>query len=211
MDDSAEVELYGKMDHHAVNSLFVEDLLSGGGIGPRVIDLGCGTGQIPVLLCQRVDELEVLAIDASIAMLEAARIEIELGGVQGRIFLENIDCKRLSDLEEASCQTLISNSLIHHLEEPTEVLRSAMRLIEPGGRMFLRDLLRPSTDAAVEALIEIHASDEPPLAQQLLRQSLHAALNEDELMSMVELLGLPSSSLQITSDRHWTLDARIEA
>ncbi|MEM6471564.1 MAG: class I SAM-dependent methyltransferase [Planctomycetota bacterium] len=210
MDDSDEVALYGEMDHRAVNEGFVDDLLAGGQVGPRVLDLGCGTAAIPVILCQRDSDLEVLGIDASIEMLEAARIEIELGGMQGRVFLEHADCKQLSGFQRASCDTLISNSLVHHLADPLDALRDAIGIVKPGGRLFIRDLLRPSTDQDVETLVSRHAATEPELAQQLLRQSLHAALNEAELGDLVEQLGLSRAALRVTSDRHWTLDARIE-
>lgn len=210
MDDAEEVQLYGEMNHAEVNQSFVEDLLAGGPVGSRVIDLGCGTGLIPVLLCQQDPEVEVLAVDASINMLEAARTEIEMGGVQGRVFLEHADCKELSVFEPKSCQTLISNSLLHHLPEPTTVLQDALALIKPGGRLFLRDLLRPVDEPSVEALVEKHASSEPPVAQQLLRQSLHAALSESELETMVGELGISKEAIRITSDRHWTIDATID-
>ena len=180
MDSDREVEEYLEMDHSTVNDAFVTDLLAGGEVGARVIDLGCGTADIPILLCQRCPEVDVLAIDASIPMLEAAKIEIELGGVAGRVTLQHDDCKNLMQYEPDMADVVMSNTVAHHLPDPKCLLQQAVHLVRPGGRVFFRDLFRPANEARIEELVREHAGDESEYAQQLFRQSLHAALSESE-------------------------------
>ena len=206
MDSAEEVREYREMNHELVNQCFVSDLIAGGSVGPKVVDLGCGTAQIPVYLCQQRGDVQVMGIDASIEMLEAARIEIELGGVQGRVFLEHADCKALAEFESEMADTVISNSLIHHVAEPTTVVDCGIRILKPGGRLFIRDLVRPASERDVEALVMEHAGNESEFARQLLRQSFHAALTLDEIQSLAQSLGIPSETVNLTSDRHWTLD-----
>ena len=206
METQEEVREYLAMDHHSVNQRFIDDLYERGPVGNRVMDFGCGTAQIPVLLCQRSLDLQVLAVDSSVEMLEAARIEIELGGVAGQVQLAHSDCKSMNEYESESVPTIISNSLIHHLPEPKSALQQMKRLVEPGGRIFIRDLARPATEDEVEALVEQHAGEESAFAQQLLRQSLHAALTLGEIQELAVALDLDPNSAQLTSDRHWTLD-----
>ena len=206
MDDAAEVREYQQMDHSGVNQRFVDDLLSGGPVGSRVTDLGCGTCDILVRLCQQCDSVEGLGIDCSIEMLEVARLEIELGSVTGRIQLEHADCKTLEGFEAATADTVISNTMLHHLAEPDLAVGRALHLLKPGGRLFLRDLMRPQTADQVEALVTEHAGSESDYAKQLLRQSLHAALTLDEARAMFAAFGIPGEAVAATSDRHWTLD-----
>jgi ubiquinone/menaquinone biosynthesis C-methylase UbiE len=211
MDEAAEVREYQDMDHSDVNRTFLDDLYDGGPVGPRVVDLGCGPADILVALCQRAPDVEALGIDVSVAMLEAARLEIELGSVQGRIYLEHADCKALAEFEAASADTVISNSLVHHLPQPEAALREALRLVKPGGRLFVRDLARPESEEHVEALVRQHAGEETAFAQQLLRQSLHAALTVAEVQALIEPLGIDREAVRQTSDRHWTLDWTVPA
>jgi ubiquinone/menaquinone biosynthesis C-methylase UbiE len=206
MDDREEVREYRQMDHGLVNQKFVEDLVAGGPVGPKVMDLGCGTAEIPILLCQTRDEIEMLGVDASIEMLEAARLEIDVAGMLGRIHLEHADCKTLEGFAGATADTVISNTVLHHLSEPKLLIEQALRVLAPGGRIFCRDLIRPADAGAVEALVEQHAGSESAFAQQLLRQSLHAALTLKEMRSLVADLGIQENSVEMTSDRHWTLD-----
>ncbi|MEO1524265.1 MAG: class I SAM-dependent methyltransferase [Planctomycetota bacterium] len=206
METQEEVREYLEMDHRAVNERFIDDLYAAGPVGDRVMDFGCGTAQIPVLLCQRSLDLQVLAVDASIEMLEAARIEVEMGGVVGQVQLAHADCKTMGEYESGSVPTVISNSLIHHLPDPVPALEQMARLVEPGGRVFVRDLARPSSEQEIEDLVGQYAGEESAYAQQLLRQSLHAALTLGEIRDLAQGVGVDASEIQLTSDRHWTLD-----
>lgn len=201
-----EAEEYHQMDHGEVNRKFVDDLASSGPFGPRVIDLGCGPAGIPIELCGRLDTVEVLAVDGEIEMLEIAKREIDIAGLLDRITLHHADVCRMDEYQDAMADTVISNSLLHHLDEPQQGLQTAIRLCRDGGRLFIRDLFRPDSPEQVEQLVAEYARGESDHAQQLLRQSLLAALRLDEIREMAGGLGIPAEHVQMTSDRHWTID-----
>ena len=204
MDSLDEAQAYDAMDHRQVNAQFAAELLAavGGPVGD-VLDLGTGTAQIPVVVCQQAPACRVMAMDSSIPMLEIARYNIEVGGVRDRVQLAHGDARRLP-YADAMFDVVMSNSIVHHLDDPAPVFREAVRVTKPGGRLFFRDLLRPATAAKVEELVEQYAGGEEDLARELLRASLHAALRLDEIAALVEPLGLSDSQLAATSDRHWT-------
>lgn len=209
-DDATETALYDAMDHAAVNQAFVDDLLTSGDLGPDILDLGTGTARIPILLCQRLPDVRVMAIDAAISMLERAKTNIDIAGLLDRIQLEHEDVKELDVFADQMFDCVISNSILHHLPDPAVALRHSLRLAKPGGRVFHRDLFRPETAEQVERLVDQHVGDGPDSARQLLRQSLHAALTLEEVQQMAVEAGLASDTVQITSDRHWTLSAIVD-
>ncbi len=207
MDDAQEAILYDSMDHRQVNARFVEDFLATAAAGERVIDLGAGTARIPIELCEQCKSTSVMAIDAATSMLDVAIRNIDIAGLRGRIQLLCADVKRLYVVEDACCDSVISNTLLHHIAEPAAVLREAVRIVKPNGRIFIRDLMRPNSDAEVERLTELHAANEPDASKQLLRQSLHAALTLEEAAQMLSDCGLDPADVRATSDRHWTIDS----
>lgn len=208
MDSPREAMEYESMDHGEVNRIFVDDLIAGGSIGTQIVDLGCGPAAIPIILCERMEDVRVMGIDSSIEMLEIAKREIDFAGMIDRIFLEHADVKAMDDFEDALADTVLSNSLLHHLAEPVTALGTAVRLVRPGGRLFLRDLFRPATIPAIEHLVDQYSGDESEFAQQLFRQSLQAALTLEEIQQICSGLGIREDFVQMTSDRHWTIDWR---
>lgn len=205
MSEMAEAEAYGEMSLGAVNRAFVDDLLASGS-GERVIDLGCGPCDIPILLCESDPRPRVLAVDSSIEMLELAKRRIDISGMLDRITLQHADVKSLDDFETGMADLVISNSLLHHLADPGQAIAAAIRLVQPGGRLFFRDLVRPASEEELEALVELHGQNEADISRQLLRQSLWAALTLAEVEAIAGEFGIGRDSLSQTSDRHWTLD-----
>jgi ubiquinone/menaquinone biosynthesis C-methylase UbiE len=193
------------MDHSEVNRRFVDDLLQRPA-GTRVIDLGCGPAAIAIELCHRDESIEMIAVDAEVEMLEIAKREIDAAGLLDRIALHHADACEMQFYSDEMADTVISNSLIHHLEHPEQGLASALRLIKKGGRLFIRDLVRPDSEREVESLVAAYSGQESKNAQQLLRQSLHAALTLEEIREMARGLGIRPDHVQMTSDRHWTID-----
>lgn len=201
-----EAAQYHAMNLELVNQTFVEDLIAGGPVGPQVLDLGCGPAAIPILLCQRIGSLQVLAVDLEVEMLEIGKREIDVAGMLGQISLRHADICTMEDYENAIADTVICNSVLHHLDQPASAVLTAIRLLRPGGRLFFRDLCRPASLEQVETLVSLHAADESQAGQQLLRQSLLAALSLGEIENMVRGLGIDPVCVQMTSDRHWTLN-----
>jgi ubiquinone/menaquinone biosynthesis C-methylase UbiE len=214
MDTEDEARDYDAMDHVEVNARFVGDLLA---FRPRVgevLDVGTGTARIPIALCTRVPSATVVAIDLADHMLTLARKNVANAKLEGRITLEKRDAKS-AGWPDGRFEVVLSNTILHHIPDPTDLVREMWRLTAKGGTIFLRDLARPSSAAEVRALVAKHggtaASSDARAVEAHARQvalfeaSLHAALTLDEIRARVSALGIPGSAVTMTSDRHWTL------
>jgi ubiquinone/menaquinone biosynthesis C-methylase UbiE len=214
MDTEDEARDYDAMDHGEVNASFVSDLLA---FRPRVgeaLDVGTGTARIPIELCRRAPSAKVVAIDLADHMLALARVNVARAKMEARIVLEKRDAKS-AGWEHERFEVVLSNTILHHIPEPIDLVREMWRLTARGGTIFLRDLARPGSAADVHALVAkyggVPASDDARVVASHARQralfeaSLHAGLNLDEMRSRVRALGIPESAVTMTSDRHWTL------
>lgn len=212
MEDLQEAIEYNDMDFSEVNRAFVTDFVayatqSGFELGKDILDLGTGTARIPVELCVQVPSVRVMASDASTQMLELARYNIEIHHMLDRIQLHRGDAKKLVFGREFF-DAVISNSLVHHLPECESFFAESLRVLRPSGVLFVRDLFRPESNEQVERLVAMHAGTENERSQQLFRQSLQAALTIQELAELLNRLGIESSCIRQSSDRHWTVAYR---
>ena len=191
----------------AVIRLFVSDLLSAGPIGVDCLDLGTGTALIPIELCQTDEDVRVMAFDASTMMLDLATYKLEINNLTSRIQLHFGDAKKLV-FEDCFFDTVMSNSLVHHLPVHDTFLLEAWRVLRPGGLLFIRDLCRPESQEQLELLVTNYAANESACSRQMFSQSLQAALSLAEIRNLAMLAGLASDCVAMTSDRHWTLISR---
>lgn len=218
MDSADEAADYDAMDHAEVNRAFARDCLeawhAGGSdaarSGPAAevwLDVGTGTALIPIELCRQSPALHVLGIDLAREMLRRGRQNVRRATCAGSIALARMDAKRLP-FPDGAFRGVVSNSIVHHIPQPLDVLREMTRVLAPGGLLFVRDLARPATAEEVERIVRLYAGGETPRQQQLFRQSLHAALTPEETAALATACGWPPGSVRMTSDRHWTLSGR---
>lgn len=206
MDTPEDAAAYDAMDHAEVNARFVADFLQAHGPcrGGWVLDVGTGTARIPIGLCRQDARARVLGIDLARSMLDLGRANVEQSGFSERVRLELADAKKLAE-DLGPFEAVISNSIIHHVPEPSTVFPEMIERVEPGGTLFVRDLARPETRLELERLVQTYAGSESESARGLFADSLHAALSVDEVRLQVGDLGLPPEAVTMTSDRHWTL------
>ena len=101
-----------------------------------VADLGCGTGALALALAPNVRR--VIGVDQSKAMLKAARART-LG-------CDNVDLRKGSleavPIDDASCDAALLVLALSYVSEPGRVLAEMARILRPGGRAVVLDLLR---------------------------------------------------------------------
>jgi ubiquinone/menaquinone biosynthesis C-methylase UbiE len=207
MDSPEEARDYDAMDHSHVNRLFVADFLAFCPEPETVLDLGTGTAQIPIELCRQRLGVHVVAVDLAEHMLQVGLDNVRRAGLIDRIRLERVDAKSLP-YPDGSFPAVISNSIVHHIPWPIQVLAEIVRVLKPGGKLFLRDLVRPESDSALRHLVRLYAEGANDHQQQMFADSLRAALTLEEIRALITSLGFPAATVQQTSDRHWTWATR---
>jgi ubiquinone/menaquinone biosynthesis C-methylase UbiE len=142
-------------------------------------------------------------MDMAQHMLRVGEQNLKKAGFEERICLQLSDAKQMP-FAAASFDAVISNSIVHHIPEPFAVFTEMARVVQPGGLLFVRDLLRPTDDATLRRLVQTYAADANAHQRKMFGDSLHAALTLGEVRELVSRLGLDPACVTQTSDRHWT-------
>lgn len=203
MDSAEEATDYDQMNHAHVNQLFVSNLLQLRNNMKTILDVGAGTAQIPIELCRRHPTVQVVAIDMARHMLRVGQGNVDRAGLADRIQLQLCDAKHMP-FGDASFDGIMSNSIVHHIPEPFAVFAEMARVVQAGGLLFVRDLLRPADEATLKSLVHTYAGEANAHQQKMFADSLHAALTLEEVRGLVSQIGFDPGAVQKTSDRHWT-------
>ena len=132
--DKLRAELFGRSFHLSALLGLLDPTWTVG-------DLGCGTGQIAEALAPWVER--VIAVDESAAMLQAARRRVR-GLTNVEVRRGNLEALPIPD---AALDALTCVLVLHHLPAPELALAEAARVLRPGGRLLLTDMLPHDRDA----------------------------------------------------------------
>jgi SAM-dependent methyltransferase len=195
--------------------IFGESL--GDGPGPRLVDLGCGPGNISFLLAERFPQASVLGLDGAAAMLEVAERELADRGLADRDLAKRLGFAQVllgpESLPFGGFTAVVSNSLLHHLHDPQALWRHLRPLAAPGAAIYIKDLRRPATPEAALALQQMHLASAPPVLRRDYLASLHAAFEPAEVEAQLRLAGLPmgKQGLQVAAldDRYLEVWGRL--
>jgi trans-aconitate methyltransferase len=218
MNDALQARAYAAADFSATDQALVDTVLErlaagspqAPGQSERMVDLGCGPGNISFRLAQACPNATVLGLDGAAAMLELAdqRRQSDPGPWTGLRF--QLAClplgpgaiENLPGAWRPPFTTLVSNSLLHHLHDPQVLWRSLLQLGAPGALVVVRDLRRPSDQQTLEALVERHAAGAPAVLRRDYALSLRAAFRADEVADQLLAAGLQELTVRELGDRH---------
>jgi ubiquinone/menaquinone biosynthesis C-methylase UbiE len=126
--DKLREDLFGAASHLQALPALLDEVWTVG-------DLGCGTGQAAAALAPFV--ARVIAVDRSGEMLQAARSRLrELRGVE--VKRGELEALPIPDGELDAATLLL---VLHHLPDPAAALSEAARVLKPGGRLLISDML----------------------------------------------------------------------
>ncbi|MGZ5450201.1 MAG: arsenite methyltransferase [Thermoanaerobaculia bacterium] len=173
--------------------------------GETVLDLGSGGGIDVLLSARRVGPTgKAYGLDMTDEMLALANENKKKAGVENVEFLrgeiENIP------LPDNSVDVIISNCVINLSADKPKVLREAFRVLKPGGRFAVSDIVRRGSDVpeAIARNVELWVG------------CIAGALHEDEYKSLLAQAGFqgidiePTRIYRLDDAREFLADAGID-
>jgi arsenite methyltransferase len=163
--------------------------------GERVVDLGSGSGMDAFLAAQQAGpDGEVVGVDMTDEQLAKARRlaerdqHVTVRFEQG--YIEN------APIVDASVDVVISNGVINLCDDKTAVFREIARMLKPGGRMAISDIV--TEQQLTEAIV---------CDVNLWASCIGGAMQQDDYRRAIEAAGLQLRTMQDNPQYHFISDS----
>ncbi len=152
---------------------------------PReVLEIGCGTGLLLLRLaggCARY-----VGTDVSPEVLKKLKKQMdEWGGEWSNVTLLERSAENLEGFADGSFDTVILNSVVQHFPNVSyllSVLERALRLVKPGGRIFIGDVRNLALLEPYAVSIELHQAQPSMSLAELRERVKHRIQFEEQLV-----------------------------
>jgi ubiquinone/menaquinone biosynthesis C-methylase UbiE len=151
-----------------------------------VLDVGCGQGKSFKLLKQKFNPQTLIGIDADAEILEKARAQAQLDGVQVDLRVGNGADIQLPD---NSVDMLFCHQTFHHLVEHDKAIAEFYRVLKPGGLLLFAE----STRAYIHSWI----------IRLLFRHPMDVQKTSDEYVTLIRQAGFQVDAKRISFPYLW--------
>lgn len=162
--------------------------------GERVLDLGSGSGMDTFFAAERVGRSgEVVGVDMTDAQLRKAEALRSAGGYAQVIYQKGYI--QSVPQEDASFDAIISNGVINLAPNKARVFQEAARLLRPGGRLALADIV---TERQLPEDVTCDAT--------LWAACIGGALQQDRYLEAIRAAGLEIEAVRDNPEYHFISD-----
>ena len=148
----------------------------------RVLEIGCGTG---LLLFQIAPHCEsYVGTDFSRVALQNLQQELDVRGLSNVMLHESL-ADDFSRLESQTFDTIVVNSVVQYfpsIDYLVKVLEGAVRLLAPGGKIFIGDVRSLPLLEAFHTAVQLHQAPASLSTRKLQQRIQKEMLEEEELV-----------------------------
>jgi demethylmenaquinone methyltransferase/2-methoxy-6-polyprenyl-1,4-benzoquinol methylase len=108
----------------------------------RILDIGCGTGDLAVLAAHRFPHAQVIGEDFTRAMLARAAARNDLPGLDGRVSFGRASALRLP-FRDGTFDVVMSAFVFRNLPRLPDAIAELRRVIAPGGTLLTLEITEP--------------------------------------------------------------------
>ena len=145
LEDPKTISLYvksaGKRGRKIGKKIFARELAKMGFEKGRILDVGCGSGEVIIEMGLAFPKAELVGLDLSEPMLELARMSAEQAGLSERVSFRIGDAKKMP-FEKDFFDVVVSLDTLHVVDKPVAMMDEIERVLAPNKKLILIDTKR---------------------------------------------------------------------
>ncbi len=121
----------------------------------RVLDIGCGSARMLIIMAHELPGLRFTGIDVSEEMVGLGLANISREGLDDSIELRCLSAEGLGAFQDSSFEMVMSHGSFSGWLDPEASLRDIVRILQIGGYLFIRDWCRSAPHDSLEPYLRV--------------------------------------------------------
>jgi ubiquinone/menaquinone biosynthesis C-methylase UbiE len=201
---SAYASAAGQKHLDALDNAFVDQVLSlappGSQLTGLLLDVGCGPGNIALKIARRCPRLSIIGLDYSLNMVQAGRRSTDQTGLESRVLFQQASANQIP-FSDGVFDVVLSNSVLHHLVDPSQAFEEMLRVTKLEGSILVRDLRRPSR-LTYPWHVRWYGRHYSGMMKRLFEDSVRAAYTPEELEGLLGRSGMSKARIFLQNRSH---------
>lgn len=150
--------------------------------GGKLLEIGPGPAYVSIEIAKRLPMVEIIGLEISDTMIEIAKKNAKEHEVSEKITLKKGDASKMP-LEDSEFDFVITSGSLHHWKKPTQVVDEIYRVLRPGCRALVSDLMK---DAPKEKVHDFANKIDSKLMRWGLKHSFKESYTARQIEQMIK-------------------------
>lgn len=150
--------------------------------GGKLLEIGPGPAYISIEIAKRLPKVEIIGLEISDTMIEIAKKNAKEHEVSEKITLKKGDASKMP-LEDSEFDFVLTSGSLHHWKKPTQVVDEIYRVLRPGCRALVSDLMK---DAPKEKVHDFANKIDSKLMRWGLKHSFKESYTARQIEQMIK-------------------------
>jgi len=150
--------------------------------GGKLLEIGPGPAYVSIQIAKRLPKVEIIGLEISDTMIEIAKKNAKEHEVSEKITLKKGDASKMP-LEDSEFDFVITSGSLHHWKKPTQVVDEIYRVLRPGCRALVSDLMK---DAPKEKVDDFANKIDSKLMRWGLKHSFKESYTARQIEQMIK-------------------------
>ena len=159
----------------------------------KLLEIGPGPAFLSIEIAKQLPDIEITGLEISESMIEIANRNTLEQGLSNRILFKKADASKMP-FSDSEFDLVVTSGSLHHWKRPMEVINEIYRVLKPGCKCIISDLVK---DAPADKIKELASKMDSKIMRWGFMHSFKEAYTVDAINALIKDTRFESAEIEV--------------